>query len=89
MTRRRKIPWPDWWAWDLVLSDHLERRMEEREFSEVDVRGMIANGRSFRPSSAEGRFIVECRWKRRTWSVVVEPGHSGRKLIVVTTWMEE
>jgi hypothetical protein len=89
MTRRAKARWPDWWTWELLLSDHLERRMEDRGFSEVDLRAMIAHARSLRPSPVEGRFVVECRWKRATWRVVVEPVATNRKLIVVTAWAEE
>lgn len=33
--------WPDWWEWEVELTPHLERRMEDRSFSEVDLRGML------------------------------------------------
>ena len=89
MTRRRKTRWPAWWQWELSISDHVERRMEERGFSEVDLRGMLANAASLHPSPAAGRFVVECRWQRRAWQVVVEPHQDGPRLIVVTAWQEE
>src|SRR5580698_3227669 len=54
MTRRRKSVLPEWWTWALVLSDHVERRMEDRGFSEVDLRTMITRARSYRPSGVEG-----------------------------------
>jgi len=31
---------PDWWEWELELT-HLEKRMEDREFAEVDLRAML------------------------------------------------
>jgi hypothetical protein len=45
------MPWPDWWEWELELTPHLEKRMEDREFTEVDLRAIIsmwskADGRS-------------------------------------------
>ena len=27
--------WPKWWDWELELSPHLEKRMEDREFSQL------------------------------------------------------
>ena len=35
--------WPDWWDWELELTPHLLKRMIDREFSEVDLRIMLAN----------------------------------------------
>ena len=35
------MPWPDWWEWELELTPHLEKRMEDREFTEVDLRAML------------------------------------------------
>ena len=89
MTRRRRRRWPDWWAWELLLSDHVGRRMEHRGFSEVDLRAMMAQAKSVRPSHVEGRFVVECPWNGGTWHVVVEPRGASLKLIVVTAWAEE
>ena len=33
--------WPDWWAWELELSSHVEKRMGDRDFSEVELRDML------------------------------------------------
>lgn len=32
---------PEWWAWELEITPHAEKRMEDREFSEIDLRGML------------------------------------------------
>lgn len=89
MTRRKKQRWPEWWAWELLLSDHVGRRMETRGFSEIDLRAMMEQAKSVRPSHVEGRFIATCRWKQRSWHVVVEPQRESLKLIVVTAWAED
>lgn len=89
MTRRKKQRWPDWWEWELVLSDHVGRRMETRSFSEVDLREMMQRATAVRPSHVEGRFIATCPWKQRNWHVVVEPEGASLKLIVVTAWAED
>ena len=28
--------WPTWWAWELELTPHLFKRMEDRDFTEQD-----------------------------------------------------
>ena len=33
--------WPSWWDWDLGFTPHLEMRMVERGFSEVELRAMF------------------------------------------------
>lgn len=35
------MSWPPWWDWDLELTAHLERRMEDRSFTESDLRRML------------------------------------------------
>ena len=33
--------WPSWWDWELGFTAHVEGRMEERGFSEVELRSML------------------------------------------------
>lgn len=33
--------WPIWWDWELEISPHVEKRMEERNFTEIDLRDMM------------------------------------------------
>jgi hypothetical protein len=30
--------WPEWWEWELELTAHLEKRMLDRDFNEIDLR---------------------------------------------------
>jgi hypothetical protein len=69
----RAVSWPDWWEWEIELTPHLERRMEDRDFSEVDLRAMLQKACVYRPDVVEGRFVVETEHKRALWEVIVEP----------------
>lgn len=89
MSPRRRAPMPRWLSWDLELSAHVERRMEDRRFSEVDLREMLGACRAVRTSPVEGRFMLTCRHGRGSWEVVVEPDYEARRLIIVTAWAKE
>ena len=47
--------WPPWWVWELELSPHLLKRMEDRRFTEVDLRRMLEQATGYRPDVATGR----------------------------------
>ena len=49
------MPWPDWWEWELELTPHLEKRMEDREFTEVDLRAMLEQAEGHYRDVVEGR----------------------------------
>jgi len=78
--------WPDWWDWELELTPHLEQRMEERDFAEVDVREMLEAAIAFQPDVVESRFVVECPLRGRRWHVIVEPDPEESLLVVVTAY---
>lgn len=78
--------WPWWWTWDLELSPHLFKRMEDRDFNEVDLRTMLTRARSYRPASVEGRWIIETRYRGRPWEVVLEPDPDFEVVTVVTAY---
>jgi hypothetical protein len=75
-----------WWKWELELSPHLEERMADRYFDEVDLRAMLEKAKAFSPDVVEGRFIIRTKHRRRAWEVIVEPNAIERRLIVVTTY---
>ena len=82
--RTRK--WPPWWEWELEFSAHLLKRMEDRSFSEVDVRRMLERAKSYRPDIVEGRWIIEALHRRRSWDVIVEPDAAAKLLVVITAY---
>ncbi len=83
---RSSTSWPDWWDWELELTPHLEQRMEERDFTEVDVRKMLAAATGFAPDVVEGRFLIESQLRGRSWHVIVEPDPDETLLVVVTAY---
>jgi hypothetical protein len=80
------VAFPDWWDWELELTPHVEKRMEDRGFNEVELRGMLEQARGFRPDVVEGRFVVDARLRGRAWEVVVEPDEVEHLLVVVTAY---
>jgi len=82
----KRAPFPIWWEWELELTPHLEKRMEDRDFTEVDLRLMLEHASSYRAGVSEGRFTVETRLRGRAWEVVVEPDEVEHLLVVVTAY---
>ncbi len=80
------MQWPDWWEWELELSPHLEKRMVDRDFTEVDLRTMLENAGSYHIDVVEGRWVIETRHRRHPWEVIVEPDPSESLLVVVTAY---
>ena len=37
----KHMGWPEWWDWELGFTEHVEGRMQERGFWEVDLRKML------------------------------------------------
>ncbi|MSP60583.1 MAG: hypothetical protein EXR72_09635 [Myxococcales bacterium] len=75
---------PSWWEWELDLTPHVEKRMEDRNFPEIDLRSMLHQARSFHADSVPGRFVVDCSLRQRAWQVIVEPDVEECLLVVVT-----
>ncbi len=80
---------PEWWDWDLELTPHLERRMEDRDFNEVDLRAMLHAAHAMRPDLDDGRWVVETRFRRQPWEVIVEPDEDERIIVVITAYRVE
>ena len=77
---------PEWWDWDLDFDAHVEDRMEEREFSEVDLRTMLENATQVTPARREERWLVWARLSGVAWVVVVEPDIEQQILHVITAY---
>ena len=78
--------WPTWWDWELELTPHLFKRMEDRDFTELDVRAMLQMAEGFRLDVVEERFVIETRFRTRPWEVIVEPDALAQLLIVITAY---
>lgn len=86
MGRRTSRPLPDWWEWGLELTPHLRRRMADRDFTELDLRGMLQRTRRYRADIVPGRWVIETRHAGRRWEVIVEPDVEEQLLVVVTAY---
>ena len=80
------MAWPEWWNWELELTRHLEMRMEDRVFTELDPRNMLERARALRLDVAEGRWIVGTTHRGVDRDVVVEPDPRVRRLMVITAY---
>ena len=83
------MTFPEWWDWELELTPHVEKRMEDRTFTEVDLRQMLKRATGFRRDVVEGRFVLEARFLAGPWEVVVEPDEVEHLLVVVTAYPVE
>ena len=78
--------WPRWWQWELELSPHLLKRMEDRRFSEVDLRSMLEKATDIRPDVVLNRWAVATRFRRKPWEVIVEPDEHAKLVVVITAY---
>lgn len=81
-----KANWPAWWTWELELSAHVLKRMEDRRFNEVELRRMMEHASGFRDDIVDDRFVVVARHVRQAWEVIVEPDAERRLLVVITAY---
>jgi hypothetical protein len=78
--------WPEWWSWELELTPHVLKRMEDRDFNEVDLRQMLEHALRYRPDAVDGRWVIDVRHGRRRWEIIVEPDDIEHLLVVVTAY---
>lgn len=77
---------PDWWNFELELSPHVEERMIDRGFSEIDLRLMIETTAAIRRGGAKGRWILKTAHDGDAWEVVVEPDERDQVIVVITAY---
>jgi hypothetical protein len=78
---------PEWWEWELEFTPHLEKRMLQRRFMEVDVRVMMSQASGYRKDVRdEGRWVISSGFEGRPWEIVVEPDQQDRVLVVITAY---
>jgi hypothetical protein len=80
------IEWPEWWNWELELSQHLLKRMVDRQFNEVDLREMLEHATVYRLNHEQGRWAIETRHAGKDWVVIIEPLSDEMILLVITAY---
>ena len=83
------MEWPAWWQWELEFTPHLEQRMEDRDFTEIDLREMPERAHGYRADVVEGRWVIETRHRGARWEIIVEPDSEEELLVVVTAYPVE
>jgi hypothetical protein len=68
------------------LSPDLLKRMDDRRFTELDLRRMLERAAGYCPDVVESRWVIETRHRRRPWEVIVEPDRERQLLVVVTAY---
>lgn len=60
--------------------------MEDRGFTEVDLRAMLETATGYRHDVVDGRFVIETRHRKIDWEVIVEPDEVAHSLVVITAY---
>jgi hypothetical protein len=60
--------------------------MYARCFTELDLPHMLARAAEVRFYPVRERWVIETRWRGRTWHIVVEPDEDRRVGVVVTAF---
>ena len=81
--------WPNWWDWELGFTGHVEVRMEERGFSEVELRSMLDRASRVSPARRPGRWLIHTQHSGQPWVVVAEPDPQDQMLMIVTAYPDE
>ena len=77
---------PPWWEWELDIWTHVEERMEDRGFTEVELRRMMERAGSLHRLPRRGRWVAETTHKGARWEVVVKPDPVTELLEVITAY---
>jgi hypothetical protein len=60
--------------------------MEDRNFSEVELRQMLEGAGGYREDVVEGRWVIEAKHRMDSWEVIVEPDEEEKLLVVITAY---
>jgi hypothetical protein len=63
--------------------------MEDRRFSELELRRMLERASGYRRDVVPDRWIIEARHRRWPWEVIVEPLMDEQLLLVITAYPVE
>lgn len=63
--------------------------MEDRAFTEVDLRRMLEHASGHRADILEGRFVIGVKHAGQPWDVIVEPDDVRKLLVVITAYPVE
>ena len=70
----------------MELSPHLLKRMDDRRFTEIDLRRMLERASGYREDVVDGRWVIETKHRGKAWEVIVAPAFERQLLVVVTAY---
>ena len=70
----------------MELSPHLLKRMDDRRFTEIDLRRMLERATGYREDIVDGRWVIDTKHRGKEWEVIVEPDFERQLLVVVTAY---
>ena len=77
---------PEWWNWEIEITPHIEKRMVQRGFNEIDLRTMLHNYTEFNKDTEPGRYIILSKMGKLNWEIIVEPDYVQKLLVIVTAY---
>jgi hypothetical protein len=83
------MEFPQWWNWELEITSHILKRMEDRNLTEIDLRGMLETASDYWNDIEEGRFVIVSKLKNKDWEIIVEPDYFEKILVVITAYPKE
>jgi hypothetical protein len=83
------MEWPIWWLWEIEITPHVEKRMLQRDFNELELRTMLHSATSYENDFVDGRYKINTTNKNKIWEIIVEPDFDEHVLVVVTAYKLE
>jgi len=80
---------PLWWDWELEITSHIEKRMIQRGFNEIELRTMIQNAHKLISDKLQHRWCIQTHHKGRKWEVIIEPDFDDMCITVITAYPKE
>jgi hypothetical protein len=78
---------PHWWEWELEFTPHIEKRMVQRNFTEIDIRTMLENAIQIKQDhNQHGRWIIVSKLDKVMWEIIVEPDIEEQLIILITAF---
>ena len=70
----------------MEFSPHLLKRMDDRRFTEIDLRRMLERASGYLEDVVDGRWTIQTKHRGKAWEVIVEPDIEHQLLVVVTAY---
>jgi Domain of unknown function (DUF4258) len=77
---------PEWWEWEIEITPHAEKRMVQRNFTEIDLRKMLDSTYEIQQDMVGGRWVVKTQYHDANWEVIVEPDYEELVQVIITAY---